>query len=251
MGIPGEGDIGTHPIKIFSRSKLEKEYELVVKEDNRNPCGDEDTYWVEALYLKDGPIVDRLNAALDVAEGLSVDTDELKVYSYNYSRQIRKVEAIGGDEVAAFSVLYKVACGDDLDTAASEMDAFLTAMDNYEYDYIVLTKGRVVPGVESSTGASKKLSTTTAEITTSRTTRKVDNPPVKLNSLSGFTCTRTLWLCVRDDILRPNVLNNSGRMPIIDMTSSPELMVRFRLAAEQPKKPTKIHSKHAHKGYRL
>ena len=30
--------------------------DLVVKEDHRNPCGNEDTYWVEALYEDDGSV---------------------------------------------------------------------------------------------------------------------------------------------------------------------------------------------------
>ncbi|KAL6740760.1 hypothetical protein Aduo_014082 [Ancylostoma duodenale] len=197
QGIPGKEDVGKHTVKISTSTKTQSVLELVVKEDNRNPCGSEDTYWVEALYEEDGPVEDRLDAAFDVAGALKVDVSELKVLSYNYSRTIRTVEAIGGDEVAAFTVMKKVACGDDLETAASEMDSFLTAVESIEYDYVVLTKGRVTHHeddvtAETSTESSKK-TTTTTEVTTSRTTRRVDNPPVKLNSLTGFTCVRGVY----------------------------------------------------------
>ncbi|VDO23337.1 unnamed protein product [Haemonchus placei] len=83
-GIPSERDVGKHMVK--------KVLELVVKEDHRNPCGSDDTYWVEALFENDGPVT-----------------------------------------------------------------------------------------------------TTTRESTTSRSTRRVDNPPVKLNSLTGFTCIRGVY----------------------------------------------------------
>ncbi|VDN25478.1 unnamed protein product [Cylicostephanus goldi] len=139
QGIPTKDDVGKHTLKISTQSKPVSVLELIVKEDNRNPCGSEDTYWVEALYEEDGPVEDRLDAALDVAEALKVDVSELKVLSYNYSRTIRSVEAIGGDEVAAYTVMKKVACGDDLETAASEMDAFLTAVESIEYDYVVVS----------------------------------------------------------------------------------------------------------------
>ncbi|RCN44893.1 hypothetical protein ANCCAN_09089 [Ancylostoma caninum] len=152
------------------------------------------TYIIESMYEHAFKVEDRLDAAFDVAEALKVDVSELKVLSYNYSRTIRTVEAIGGDEVAAFTVMKKVACGDDLETAASEMDSFLTAVESIEYDYVVLTKGRVTHHeddvtAETSTQSAKK-TTTTTEVTTSRTTRRVDNPPAKLNSLTGFTCVR-------------------------------------------------------------
>ncbi|KAK5985698.1 Dystroglycan, partial [Trichostrongylus colubriformis] len=166
--------------------------------DHRNPCGDDDTYWVEALFENDGPVDRRLTAAFDIAEALKVNVDELKVYSYNYSRKIRNVDSIGGDAEGAFTILKKVACGDNLDTATDEMDVILTAVENIEHEiYVVLTHGRVVPSPtddvieESSTPI--KITTTTSRSTTSRTTRKVDNPPVKLNSLSGFTCMRGVY----------------------------------------------------------
>ncbi|KAK6749401.1 hypothetical protein RB195_001795 [Necator americanus] len=199
QGIPRSEDVGRHTVKISTSTRTQALLELIVKEDTRNPCGSEDTYWVEALYAEDGPVEDRLDAALDVADALKVNLNELKVLSYNYSRTIRTVEPIGGDEVAAFTVMKKVACGDDLETAASEMDSFLTAIESIEYDYVVLTKGRFVPRsndedviAETSTLTARKTSSTT-EVTTSRTTRKVDNPPVKLNSLSGFTCVRGVY----------------------------------------------------------
>ncbi|RCN35082.1 hypothetical protein ANCCAN_19064, partial [Ancylostoma caninum] len=107
QGIPGKEDVGTHTVTISTSTKTQSVLELLVKEDNRNPCGSEDTYWVEALYEEDGPVEDRLDAAFDVAEALKVDVSELKVLSYNYSRTIRTVEAIGGDEVAAFTVMKK------------------------------------------------------------------------------------------------------------------------------------------------
>ncbi|KAK6023246.1 hypothetical protein OSTOST_11029 [Ostertagia ostertagi] len=195
-GIPGERGVGKHTIKTFSRSDGEKVLELVVKEDHRNPCGSEDTYWVEALFENDGPVEHRLNAAFDI-KALKVNVNELKVYSYNYSRTIRSVYSIGGDAEGAFTILKKVACGDNLDTATDEMDVILTAVENIEHEiYVVLTHGRVVQPpndvtVESSTPG--KVTTTTRESTTSRTTRKVDNPPVKLNSLSAFTCVRGVY----------------------------------------------------------
>ncbi|VDM55237.1 unnamed protein product [Angiostrongylus costaricensis] len=168
-GIPGKEDIGSHMIKISSPSKKEQIIEFLVREDTNNPCGDEDNYWVEALYEQDEP-----------------------VYSYNYSRAFRKVEAIGGDAKAAFTIMKKVACGDDLETAASEMDTFLSAVENVEYDYVVLTKGRVLQLTNDSSSTVGKFTAVT-EVTTLRTTRKVDNPPVKLNSLSAFTCTRGVY----------------------------------------------------------
>ncbi|KAJ1345733.1 hypothetical protein KIN20_000329 [Parelaphostrongylus tenuis] len=191
-GIPGKEDVGSHVIKISSTSKEEQIINLIVKEDTSNPCGDEDSYWVEALYEENKPIENRIDAALDIATALEVNVTELKVYSYNYSRTFRKVDAIGGDATAAFTVMKKVACGDDLDTAASEMDTFLSAVENVEYDYIVLTKGRVLRPINNATSTVEKITTVT-EIATLRTTRKVDNPPVKLNSLSAFTCARGVY----------------------------------------------------------
>lgn len=191
-GIPGKEDIGSHVIKISSPSKKEQIIEFLVKEDTSNPCGNEDCYWVEALYELDEPIENRIDAALDVATALEVNVTELKVYTYNYSRTFRKVEAIGGDATAAFTIMKKVACGDDLETAASEMDTFLSAVENVEYDYVVLTKGRVLQPTNDSSSTVGEVTTVT-EVTTLRTTRKVDNPPVKLNSLSAFTCTRGVY----------------------------------------------------------
>ncbi|XGW32212.1 hypothetical protein V3C99_010416 [Haemonchus contortus] len=196
-GIPSEGDVGKHMVKIFFQSDEEKVLELVVKEDHRNPCGSDDTYWVEALFENDGPVEHRLNAAFDIAEALKVNVNELQVYSYNYSRTIRNVYSIGGDAEGAFAILKMVACGDNLDTATDEMDVILTAVENIEHEiYVVLTHGRVNPPpndviVKDSTTA--KVTTTTRESTTSRSTRRVDNPPVKLNSLTGFTCIRGVY----------------------------------------------------------
>ncbi|KAK6057390.1 hypothetical protein COOONC_05095 [Cooperia oncophora] len=83
-GIPGERDVGKHTIKIFSRSKEEKVLELVVKEDHRNPCGSDDTYWVEALFENDGPVAcgDNLDSATDEMDVIltAVENIEHEIY---------------------------------------------------------------------------------------------------------------------------------------------------------------------------
>ncbi|ETN69506.1 hypothetical protein NECAME_05219, partial [Necator americanus] len=78
QGIPRSEDVGRHTVKISTSTRTQALLELIVKEDTRNPCGSEDTYWVEALYAEDGPVEDRFDAALDVADALKVNLSELK-----------------------------------------------------------------------------------------------------------------------------------------------------------------------------
>uniref|UniRef100_A0A1I7XRP3 Dystroglycan n=1 Tax=Heterorhabditis bacteriophora TaxID=37862 RepID=A0A1I7XRP3_HETBA len=108
QGIPTKDDQGKHFVRVYSSGIGAKVIELLVEEDDRNPCGDEDTYWVEAIFKHDGKVEKKLKAAMEVSRALNVTPQDLRVFSFKYSRSIRRVESIGGDADGAFTIIKKV-----------------------------------------------------------------------------------------------------------------------------------------------
>ncbi|PAV79209.1 hypothetical protein WR25_06918 [Diploscapter pachys] len=187
QGIPTENNIGTHLVEVKSASGSDfHTLKFVVKEDHENPCGTEDTFWLEAIYSNDEGTQMRLDAAIEIGQFQPLET--LRVYSANYSRKFRNVELVMADaEDPKFAVIWKVACN-DVDAATDAMDAFITE-DEVDYEQIVLTKGRVIPGTN------KIESTTVVSTTTKRTTRGLygnDARPVRLNPMPTYKCTNSL-----------------------------------------------------------
>ncbi|CAI4223789.1 unnamed protein product [Auanema sp. JU1783] len=194
QGIPSKNDIGKHSITIKTGSIM-KTLEIDVKEDDSNPCGEQATTWLEVIYADDMDLAKRLFSARYVAQLLKEDIRGIRLYDFKYSREIRQVEYIGGEEDGAVVIIKPHCDGENeaIESATDDMDKLLDD-DDADTEYAVtLTQGHVLSRNKASQGQNDD-ETTTVRTTTSRTTRHAsDRPPSLVNSMNGFTCIRGIY----------------------------------------------------------
>lgn len=196
-GIPTENDVGKHTVVIKSRGRKPTYLYLNVEEEVINPCGTNNTFWMETYHEQNATLVNRIETALAMNE-LELDpaVKTVRIYSYDFSLVNRNLEEISQEDVhGQYMAIWKVAC-EDIEDALNYMDDFVERED-VDYDSIKLAKGFFKPGVaptptpepEEQDKTSVEYLRTTTELI--RTTRKIaDNKPILLNRLPSFACTR-------------------------------------------------------------
>ncbi|MFH4974451.1 hypothetical protein AB6A40_001160 [Gnathostoma spinigerum] len=227
-GIPPLYSVGQTFLRITEENGGDDVVELRISEENTNPCGeDSPTLWLDFVFEKPLQYVsleDQLNIINSLAGYYNANRSQIRIYDDEYVSKIRATEIMEstlGKNVGPKTtvVSWNISCEELDDDATEIVERAITATEDELKMGISpvgwrLTNGLVVPrqqriiqsgrssNVQSilsgfatnepisltNDGSTTRPTVTTVRIT--RTTRKVDSPPVRLNSLPTFTCKR-------------------------------------------------------------
>uniref|UniRef100_A0A915BI89 Peptidase S72 domain-containing protein n=1 Tax=Parascaris univalens TaxID=6257 RepID=A0A915BI89_PARUN len=221
-GVPQPSSIGETYVRVTEENGTDAVLEIRVSEEVTNPCGDEQkTLWMELAFnehLKDLSIEQQMQIANNIAEYVEVNISLMRIYTNQYKEEIRRSEVVESGMEREPSpedatLLWKVACSDLDDDATEILEKVLSLMDDdtgFQWKIVgwKLTRGSILSRKQRHEGAlggvlsqfpsafatnepeleTEATPTTTTRIT--RSTKRADNPPVRLNSLPTFHCKR-------------------------------------------------------------
>ncbi|CAJ0574545.1 unnamed protein product, partial [Mesorhabditis spiculigera] len=225
--LPGRDDVGKHLIQVTTKGK-EAVIEFRVSEEYQNPCGETDSFWIEAIYEGSEGIAEMVEAAETIHQHAEIDLDKIRVYDPVYGKFVRNVTKIDMEEegeaesyAKPFHVVVPGGCveGSELDQdvppeTLEVMSRLIEMLDEIKAADVAVFRGRVrtrkernggqdiISTFDFSTGAPEEafeaLETTTTPVKTTtrrniRTTtarNSADSAPVKMASLSSMQCKR-------------------------------------------------------------
>uniref|UniRef100_A0A1I7YHY9 Peptidase S72 domain-containing protein n=1 Tax=Steinernema glaseri TaxID=37863 RepID=A0A1I7YHY9_9BILA len=200
-GIPQVEDIGNYLVTV-SGNGFSNTINVTATDDFVNPCGESPTVWME-YYANDNLDVlslteqrAEMSQLADTYEVLNIE--DIRIYPYAYKITVTETEKLSenlekqpGDQDMTAVLMWRISCS-ELDEEA--MTTISAAVDN-DAPFAV-RQGHVTTKQERKPwNAGQHVAEAVTEVPQVRTTRKVDNPPVRMNSLPSFKCKRGI-ICV-------------------------------------------------------
>ncbi|VDN04230.1 unnamed protein product [Thelazia callipaeda] len=227
-GVPQPVHIGKTFLRITS-DEISDVVEISVSEEIKNPCNERNTLWIEIVFntsLNSLSIADQLHLVDILSNFFSVNSSLLRVYSNKYKEEIRTTEIVKSgmhykpvDDSTV--IIWKVSCEEVDEDAINILEKVLTfdgskAVTESQQKfmgweiipYLQLTKGILLPRKQRNHIAGADIMSYISEFATnepfvlldstsimtttrsSRSTKKIDKPPVRLHSLQTFICKR-------------------------------------------------------------
>uniref|UniRef100_A0A914DJ67 Peptidase S72 domain-containing protein n=1 Tax=Acrobeloides nanus TaxID=290746 RepID=A0A914DJ67_9BILA len=195
-GIPQYEDLGEYTLVVSSDEIID----VYVEEETVNPCGFQQTVWVEVYRnqsLTETPVKEQAQIINDFVVTFDMKHDHFRLYSAEYLNRLREVENVVMDEMAKAPspkqpvIMWKLTCH-ELDETDFNIVEMLEL--NYEKEFKIIQGQMKDQSWRENGMPSFKPSSFTESPGGMRTTRKADYPPRKLNSLSTFNCKKGM-LC--------------------------------------------------------
>ncbi|CAG9539417.1 unnamed protein product [Cercopithifilaria johnstoni] len=222
-GIPQPTDAGKTFLRIMN-NQTNDVMEISVKEEIINPCGlERNTLWMEIAFdtsLSSLSINDQLHLVNIIEKFFNINSSSLRVYSNKYKEGVRRSEVVESGmqhkpNSDSTTIMWKVSCEEIDEDAIDVLERMLTFDESDALAVLrqkllgwELRKGTLLPRKQrnhiagadvvsqlSDFGTNEpyvNFEATTSKTTTrsSRSTKKDDEPPVRLHSLQAFTCRR-------------------------------------------------------------
>ncbi|KAK0398980.1 hypothetical protein QR680_002844 [Steinernema hermaphroditum] len=199
-GIPQVGDIDNYLVTVTGNG-FTNTINITVKDEFVNPCGEAPTVWMEYYAndnLDDLSLTEQRAEMSQLADTYEVPIQEIRIYPYNYKISVIQAEEISTelhkepeDTDKTAVLIWRISCS-ELDEEA--MTTISAAIDNAAS--FAVRQGHVTTRQERKQW--KHEGNAAVEAVTDqpmRTTRKADNPPVRMNPLPSFKCKRGI-ICV-------------------------------------------------------